>query len=220
MHIGQNKQLSSHRLSIDVLPNKEALKQPPITTHFSFRQINRGSRNCLPTIGRWVYNFMTSRIETRAYGVREGDAVSVMGQLLDGGADVHAQHSYSRTSISLYCFDSYIHIAKVLLDRGADVLMPDFQGWLPLRSATYDGAALVLELHLALEGSGMRRMIDEAASILQPTAQRCTVGQVDNIMLMSADMSRIDTEAKNSRGRTAVGGLQERHSQRHLGQSN
>lgn len=93
-----------------------------------------------------------------------------MGQLLDAGANVHAQHSYSRTYISLYCFDSYIHIEKVLLDRGADVLMPDSQGWLPLQKATYDGATRVLELHLALEGCGMRRIIDEAANILQPMA--------------------------------------------------
>ncbi|KAH8777539.1 ankyrin repeat-containing domain protein, partial [Diaporthe sp. PMI_573] len=81
-----------------------------------------------------------------AYDVLEDDAVMVVDQLLDAGANVNAKYSYGHTPISLYCFDSHVEIARVLLERGADVLVPDGQGWLPLYWTIYDGSALVLEL--------------------------------------------------------------------------
>jgi ankyrin repeat protein len=146
-----------------------------------------------------------------AYDVLEDDAVMVVDQLLDAGANVNAKYSYGHTPISLYCFDSHVEIARVLLERGADVLVPDGQGWLPLYWTIYDGSALVLELYLAHMSWDMSVLVDEGVDIIHFMAERCIVEQVLDAVLAKADMSKLDPNARDAQGRTAADVLEERH---------
>lgn len=146
------------------------------------------------------------------YGVREEGVLAVMRELLDAGSDVNARDSYGRTPISLRCFDSHVEIARLLLERGADVSIPDVQGWLPLRWAIYDGAARIVELYMTHGNCDMTFVAEDGMNVLHFMAERCTVERVIDTVLAMADMSKVDPDAKDSRGRTAAGILQERRS--------
>lgn len=146
------------------------------------------------------------------YGVREEGVLAVMRELLDAGSDVNARDSYGRTPISLCCFDSHVEIARLLLERGADVSIPDVQGWLPLRWAIYDGAARIVELYMTHGNCDMTFVAEDGMNVLHFMAERCTVERVIDTVLAMADMSKVDPDAKDSRGRTAAGILQERRS--------
>lgn len=147
-----------------------------------------------------------------AYEVRENNVLMVMHKLLDAGSDIDTQDSYGRTPISLCCFDSHVDIARLLLERGADVSVPDDRGWLPLHWAIYDGAARIVELYLAHGDCDMNFVAEEGMNFLHFMTERCTVEQVADAVLAIADMSKVDPDAKDSRGRTAADILQERRS--------
>ncbi|KAI7782184.1 hypothetical protein LA080_013728 [Diaporthe eres] len=147
-----------------------------------------------------------------AYGVREEDVQKVMHELLDAGSDIDARDSYGRTPISLCCFDSHIDIARLLLERGADISIADVRGWLPLHWAIYDGAARIVELCLARGDCDMDFVAGEGMNVLHFVAERCTAEQVVDAVLAMADVSGVDPDAEDSRGRTAADILEERRS--------
>ncbi|KAG6355221.1 hypothetical protein INS49_004302 [Diaporthe citri] len=146
------------------------------------------------------------------YGVRKEDVLMVMHELLDAGSGIDERDSYGRTPISLCCFDSHVDIARLLLGRGADVSIPDVQGWLPLHWAIYDGAARIVELYMAHGDCDMNFVAEEGMNVLHFMTERCTVEQVVDAMLVTADLSKVDPDAEDSRGRTAAEILEERGS--------
>lgn len=147
-----------------------------------------------------------------AYGVREEDVLKVMHELLDAGSDIDPRDSYGRTPISLCCFDSHIDIARLLLERGADISIADVRGWLPLHWAIYDGAARIVELYLARRDCDMDFVAGEGMNVLHFMVERCTAEQVVDAVLAMADVSGVDPDAEDSRGRTAADILEERRS--------
>lgn len=146
------------------------------------------------------------------YGVREEDVLTVVRELLDAGSDVNAQDSYGRTPISLCCFDSHLGIARVLLESGADMSVPDVRGWLPLHWAIYDGAARIVELYLEHGDCDMSFVTEEGMTFLHFMAERCTVERVVDKVLAMVDLSKVDPDAEDSRGRTAAEILEDRRS--------
>lgn len=149
-----------------------------------------------------------------AYGVTEEEDVllAITHALVDAGADVDARDSYGRTPVSLCCFDTHSPVARALLQRGADVSVPDARGWLPVHWAVYDGAARVVELYLARGDCDVSAVADEGMNLLHFMAERCTSERVVDVVLAMADMSKIDPDAEDGRGRTAAGILEERQS--------
>lgn len=73
--------------------------------------------------------------------------------------------------------------------------MANARGWLPVQWAVYDGAARVMELYLARGG----------INPLHFMAERCTSEWVVDAVLAMADMSKVDPDAEDGRGRTAAG---------------
>lgn len=147
-----------------------------------------------------------------AYAAREEDVLTVVHELLDAGSDIDAGDSYGRTPVSLCCFDSHVGIARLLLGRGADVSIPDLRGLLPLHWAIYDGAARIVELYLAHGDCEMTFVAEEGMNFLHFMAERCTVERVVDTVLAMADVSKVDPDAEDSRGRTAAEILEERRS--------
>ncbi|KAK2596449.1 hypothetical protein N8I77_013339 [Diaporthe amygdali] len=144
------------------------------------------------------------------YGIRED--VLIVQRLLDSGAEIDAQDSYGRTAISLCCFDSHAEIAQLLLERGADLTVPDAHGWFPWHWAIYDGAARIVERYLTHGDCDLGAVVDGGGTVLHFMVERCTAEQVVDAMLAIADMSMIDPDAKDSRGKTASENLEERWS--------
>lgn len=144
------------------------------------------------------------------YGIRED--VLIVQRLLDSGAEIDAQDAYGRTAISLCCFDSHAEIAQLLLERGADLTVPDARGWFPWHWAIYDGAARIVELYLTHGDCDLGAVVDAGGTVLHFMVERCTAEQVVDAMLAIADMSMINPDAKDSRGKTASESLEERWS--------
>lgn len=78
--------------------------------------------------------------------------------------------------------------------------------------AVYDGAARVVELYLARGDCDVGFVAGERMNLLHFMAERCTSDRVVYAVLAMVDMSKVDPDAEDSRGRIAAGILEERQS--------
>jgi ankyrin repeat protein len=90
---------------------------------------------------------------------RKGDAAAVKA-FLDKGVDVNAKTRYGATALSYSCDKGHVDVAKLLIERGADVNVKDtFYGEVPLGWALSHGHAQIVKLLLDKGATGIERAL-------------------------------------------------------------
>jgi len=80
-------------------------------------------------------------------GVEDGN-VDVVCHALDLKVDVNSVNSFGCPALVLACTKGYCLIAEILMKRGADINIPNPEGWTPLHGASYFGHVGIVGLLL------------------------------------------------------------------------
>lgn len=82
--------------------------------------------------------------------ISEDYVVEFVQRLLDKGANVNARNAYEETALTMAVSDAKmdINIVRLLLDKGADIITQDENGWTPLILATMNSHVEVVKLLL------------------------------------------------------------------------
>lgn len=94
---------------------------------------------------------------------RKGDAAAVKA-FLDKGVDVNAKTRYGATALSYACDKGHVEVAKLLIERGANLNVRDtFYGEVPIGWALSRGHVEIVKLLLDKGAAGIERVLMSGA---------------------------------------------------------
>ena len=143
---------------------------------------------------------VTTLTELQA-AVRAGDS-ALVGELIDGGADVDVQTDGGWTALHDAVEYGSTDIVELLLDAGADADIQDDDGWTALHDAAYFGSADIVEL--LLDAGADADIEDDAGRTALEIAQRYSESGVADsevvALLEAASVSVITLSIRDASG--------------------
>ena len=127
--------------------------------------------------------------------------------LIAAGCDIHEKDFFGSTPLNTAAQTSNSAVVRALLDCGSDINTIDSLGNCPLLSALYEGRDQNLQLLLE-RGADYSIINNQGSTILHEAA--LSGGLTTLEILRSAKLSRIDPNAKDYNGKTALQVAQER----------
>ena len=135
------------------------------------------------------------------------DIVACVNLLIDSGADLDHRNKLGATPLIDAAKKNNLEIASLLLDSQANLHIADVRGETPLFQAIFGGNCEFLALLLQNGDDGMDVTIN-GSTVLHHTAQHGDIKTAS--ILASARLGRIDPDAKDFKGRTAMQLLKQR----------
>ena len=130
------------------------------------------------------------------------DNHEVVRLMIKAGADVESRDAYGQSPLGIAARQDHAKCTKVLLDNGANVEAADNLGYTPLLATVYRSALSSMRLLLQAMAD-TSAILKNSQTILHITAIAASLSQEMLVVLASAIRLDVDTEAKDSEGRTA-----------------